>query len=167
MPQPAGGRTEAMDDGWTRHRVALVRLAVLLTGDSFTAEDVAAEAVARYLVSSRRQHIDDPGAYLRRILVNEVIGRGRRRRIEERHRFRLVRSEVVSDGAEHLADSDRIWSALQSLPARQRAVLVLRFYEDRSEAETASLLGVPPGTVKSNVARGLAALRKLLGEEEP
>ena len=156
--------SDAADEEWIARRDALLRLALLLIGNRSAAEDAAAEAMTRYVVVRRRQVINDPDAYLRRTLLNGIIGRGRRSYIEQRHAFRLSRTDEQPDPTAALADSDRLWTALQQLPARQRATLVLRFYEDRSETETGLLLGMPPGTVKSNVSRGLAALRTALGE---
>lgn len=156
-----------MDDReWVRHRDSLVRLAGLLTGDAGRAEDLAAEAVARFIAAARRRTIDDPGAYMRRIVVNQVIGSGRRRRTEERLGHRVAAAPSIADETHRVGESERAWRAMLGLPARQRAALVLRFYEDRSEADTAALLGVPVGTVKSTVARGLERLRRELAEDD-
>jgi len=153
------------DREWVRHRESLVRLAGLLTGDAGRAEDLAAEAVARFLAAARRRRIDDPGAYMRRIVVNQVIGSWRKRRTEERLGHRVATSRSVDDESYRIGESERVWRAMLDLPARQRAALVLRFYEDRSVAETAALLGVPVGTVKSTVARGLERLHRELGDD--
>ena len=74
----------------------------------------------------------------------------------------MLPERSVSDGTDDAAERDRVWRAILSLPSRQRAVLVLRFYEDLTEAQTAQLLGVSVGTVKSHTARALAVLRERL-----
>lgn len=151
---------------WDERWLALVRFAVLLTGDRSRADDLAADALARHLEAARWRTIDDPDAYLRRCVVNAVTGGWRRRRTEARHAHELEAPRVVGDGTGAIDEADRVWRALLTLPERQRAALVLRFYEDRSEQDTAALLGIPVGTVKSTVARGLDRLRALLQDED-
>ncbi len=144
----------------TRSR-ALLRTAVLLTnGDRARAEDLVQTALTRAYVSWRR--LREPAAaeaYVRRILVNSAINEGRRRK---------RRPEVLVDSVPDIAtigEGDNLtvrlglWSELSALSPQQRAVLVLRYYEDMSEAEIAATLGCAPGTVKSHAARGLATLR--------
>jgi RNA polymerase sigma-70 factor (sigma-E family) len=147
------------------HHAHLIRLAGLMTGSADVAQDVVADVFAQLL---RRPNaaIDDPRAYLRRCVVNEVRSRGRRLSRRARLSSRIEVGSGSSSGFEEPhAERDRIVAALLQLPARQRHVLVLRHFEDLSEAQTASILGIPAGTVKSTSARGAARLRELLGEE--
>jgi RNA polymerase sigma-70 factor (sigma-E family) len=141
----------------------LLGLAYAVSGDRSTAEDIVAEAVVRVWARWRRADIDDLPAYLRRAVVNEVIGRGRRRvRRERRQALVPVRAESpIEDPAD---DRHVLWEALRALPVDQRAAIALRYLTDLSEAQTADALGVPVGTVKSRVARGLAQLRVQLSE---
>ena len=99
--------------------------------------------------------VDNPAAYVRRIVVNLALQHLRRRRVEER--VPVPPAAVVWP-----ADIDETWAAIVRLPARQRVVLALRFYEDLSEPAIAALLGCPVGTVKSSLHRGLERLRKEL-----
>jgi RNA polymerase sigma-70 factor (sigma-E family) len=147
------------------HHRHLVRLAGLLTGDGDQAQDVVAEVFASLLRRPDRL-VDDPRAYLRRCVVNVVNSTGRRtaRRLRIGARIEAPQSSSPSvDGP--VVERDRVTRALMRLPARQRAVLVLRHFEDLSEAQTAAELGIAVGTVKSANARGAAALAHLLGEE--
>jgi len=141
---------------------AMVRLAYGLTGDLGHAEDVAQAAFARAYASwSRVARTGNPEAYVRRIVINENNSRFRRRRVAER----LVDAvpepsgQRAADTADALGDSAALLNALRRLGPRQRAVVVLRFWMDMSEAETAAALGCSVGTVKSQASRALAALR--------
>lgn len=144
------------------HHAAVLRLAYLLVGDRTLAEDLTADAFARTYPRWRRGRIDDVGAYLRRAVVNGARSWGRRDSTARRYLPRLVEPDVADDLS---AERDRLWWALGQLSPRQRAVLVLRYYEDRSEAEIAALLGVSRGTVKTLASRGLARMRDLLERE--
>ena len=147
------------------HLEPLLRLAWLLCGDRHQAEDVVAEAFARIYPRWRRGKIFDPYGYLRRAVVNEVVNRGRRRVLEVREERRRSRRAAGGDGFdERVAERDVVVHALRRLPPRQRAVLVLRFYDDLREKDVADLLGMSLGTVKSQTARGLARLRAELEE---
>jgi RNA polymerase sigma-70 factor (sigma-E family) len=147
------------------HLEPLLRFAWLLCGDRNQAEDVVAEAFARVFAHWRRGQVSEPYAYLRRAVINEVTSRGRRRVLEvrEEHR-RLGDSRVDRPLDESVAERDVVVQALRRLPLRQRAVLVLRYYDDLSELEAASILGLSVGTVKSHAARGLERLRTELEE---
>jgi RNA polymerase sigma-70 factor (sigma-E family) len=141
---------------------AMVRLAYGLTGDLGHAEDVAQAAFARAYASwSRVARTGNPDAYVRRIVINENNTRFRKRRVTER----LVDAVPEQAGypspgpADALGDSEALLKALRRLGPRQRAVIVLRFWMDMSEAETAAALGCSVGTVKSQASRALAALR--------
>jgi RNA polymerase sigma-70 factor (sigma-E family) len=134
--------------------VGAVRLAHLLTGDRWAAEDIAQEAYTR--LHSRYAGLDNPDAYLRVSLVNASQSFHRRR---GRERARLQRVAPVGDGGVD-AEMHELLDAIDHLPYRQKAVVVLRYYEDLSEAEIAVTLGCRPGTVKSLASRALARLSK-------
>jgi RNA polymerase sigma-70 factor (sigma-E family) len=156
----------AFVDVFQAHQAAALRLAYLLTGDAGLAEDVVADAFARMYGRWRRDRIHDPRAYLRRAIVNQVRGRFRRTATRRKHDVSTRWSESTSDAAdEGIADRDRLRRALSVLPPRQRATVVLRMLEDLSEFDTAALLGVSTGTVKSHLSRGIERLRAALDEE--
>jgi RNA polymerase sigma-70 factor (sigma-E family) len=147
------------------HLEPLLRFAWLLCGDRHQAEDVVAEAFARVFPQWRRGKVAEPYAYLRRAVINEVTSRGRRRVLEVREERRRSGSGRVARRFDELvAERDVVVQALRRLPLRQRAVLVLRFYDDLSEGDVAELLGLSVGTVKSHTARGLERLRAELEE---
>ncbi|WP_238451757.1 SigE family RNA polymerase sigma factor, partial [Micromonospora sp. 4G55] len=144
---------------------ALLRTAYLLAGDWATAEDLLQTALTKtYLASKRLGGIEAIEPYARRVMVNTSTSWWRRRWHGERPTEVLPERAGV-DEIEQQLDRDVLWRHLTALPARQRAVLVLRFYEDMSEAQTAALLEISPGTVKSQTSRALATLRRRLGEE--
>jgi RNA polymerase sigma factor (sigma-70 family) len=146
------------------HLTVALRLARMLVSDPSTAEDVAAESVARLLAARRRVHVDNVDAYLRRIVVNQVVGRGRRSATERKFGHRLATSASASDSGDQVVGRLALAAALDQLAPRQRAVLVLRYYEDLSEMAVAELLHIPIGSVKSSASRGLEDLRRLLAE---
>ena len=150
---------------YNAHHRGAVRLAYLMTGDTFMAEDVVADAFAKVWVQWQRGRVSDAGPYVRRAVVNTINSRWRRKAIERREAEKRSGDErgiVLADAAS--ADRDEMWQALGRLPERQRAAIVLRYYEDLSEAETAEVLGVSVGTVKSQVSRGLVRLREVVGD---
>ena len=149
----------ATPEGFTEfvlaRQAALLRTAYLLTGHAQDAEDLVQTTLVK-IVPQWRRIADDPEAYVRRVLVNENVSRWRRRR------WREHATDVLPEGLSH--DPDRaellaVREALRTLAPRQRAVLVLRYYEELTEAETADVLGVSVGTVKSQTSRALATLR--------
>lgn len=145
----------------------LQRIARLLVGDAETADDLVAEAIARTLPKWRAGAVHDPPAYLRRVLVNLVNRRWRRRRLALRSDHRALDwLRPAGDSAMAAADRDRTLRALATLPARRRAVVVLRFYDDLSEARIAQVLGIGVGTVKSTLSRALEQLRVELVAQE-
>jgi RNA polymerase sigma-70 factor (sigma-E family) len=166
----AARREQTLDaefaDWMAARQVALVRTAYLLTGSQHAAEDLVQTTLTKlYLAWGRiadRQHVD---AYARRALVNE-------HRSTWRHASR--RPEVLSEAppetghqpAQYDGEREAVWRFVQGLPPRQRAVIVLRYYEDLSEAETADLLGISTGTVKSQASRALASLRNRVPANE-
>jgi RNA polymerase sigma-70 factor (sigma-E family) len=147
------------------HLEPLLRFAWLLCGERHLAEDVVAEAFARVFSHWRRGRVAEPYAYLRRAVINEVTSRGRRRVLEVREeRRRSANGRVGQRFDELVVERDVVVQALLRLPLRQRAVLVLRFYDDLSEGDVADLLGLSVGTVKSHTARSLERLRAELEE---
>jgi RNA polymerase sigma-70 factor (sigma-E family) len=140
----------------------LLRLAYLLTGDAHTAEDLVQESLLRcHRRWEKVTRAASPEAYVRRIVVNQHLSWRRRRSASE-----LVLEPgslpqaSTSDIQEAYAARDLLWRSLDGLPARQRTVLVLRYYEDLSDADIAALLGCRVGTVRSLAARAFARLRE-------
>ena len=150
---------------FNEHHRRAVRLAYLLTNDPDQAEDIVAEAFAKVYVRWSKGEVRDVGSYLRRAVANEANSKLRRRYLERAVAARRSGDDrgvrTVDDGA---ADHDQVWQAIQRLPDKQRKAVVLRYYEDLPEAETAQILGCSVGTVKSQVSRGLARLEDLLGD---
>jgi RNA polymerase sigma-70 factor, ECF subfamily len=143
---------------------ALLRLAVLLTGNREDGEDLLQTALVKaYRSWWRLRSPELAERYVRRILVTSVISWRRRGSARERATDRLPDRQVAGLESE-VADRVVMRQALRSLSPGQRAVLVLRFFEDLSEQQTADLLGCSAGTVKSQTSRGLAALRRRVGE---
>lgn len=143
---------------------ALHRTAYLMVGDRGLAQDLLQEALTKTYVAWPR--LRDPGraeAYTRKAITTTAITWYRRRSWGERPTDSAPERTHV-DHVDELTMRDLLWDALQSLPPRQRAAIVLRFYEDLSEARTAEVLGCAPGTVKSQVHAGLRKLRDHLGE---
>jgi RNA polymerase sigma-70 factor (sigma-E family) len=140
-----------------------VRLAWHLTSSREDAEDIAADVLAATWERYERGKIDDLRRYLLRAVAN---------RSKSWLRRKYVRAKVAGTASgddrgvrwhdEHIADRDQMWNALASLPSRQRITVVLRYYEELSVEETADVLGISPGTVKSNTSRALAKLEQLL-----
>ncbi|MER7443314.1 SigE family RNA polymerase sigma factor [Micromonospora avicenniae] len=144
---------------------ALLRTAYLLAGDWATAEDLLQTALTKtYLAWRRLGGIEAVEPYARRVLVNTSTSWWRRRWHGERPTD-VLPERAGTDEIERQLDRDLLWRHLRALPTRQRAVLVLRFYEDMSEAQTAALLGISTGTVKSQTSRALATLRQRMGAE--
>lgn len=147
----------------------LFRAAYAVSGDRQLAEDaLQAGLVSAYASWSRVARCDNPEAYVRRIVINQLFAWHRRARTRHEVILAVVPEPPAAESPEdRLLDADVVWQALRELPPRQRAVVVLRYVEDLSERETAELLGIRPGTVKSQAAGGLAHLRVRLGEPEP
>ena len=138
----------------------LVRLGYGLTGDLHTAEDLAQTAFARAYASwGRVRKADDPDAYVRRIVVNANHNRFRKVRVSELLTDSLPELRPAADGAGQRDDRAALLQALMKLSYGQRAAVVLRYWLDMSETETAAVLGCSVGNVKSQTARGLAKLR--------
>ncbi|GID98323.1 SigE family RNA polymerase sigma factor [Amorphoplanes digitatis] len=148
---------------------ALLRTAYLLVGDRHGAEDLLQTALVKTFV--RFGAIRDTGAlegYVRRTMATTATSWWRGRPFRERPVERIPDRPCDAGpdaGPGAGIEQDAMWSHLRALPAKQRAVLVLRYYEGLAEAEIAEVLGISRGTVKSHASRGLATLRQRLGEE--
>jgi RNA polymerase sigma-70 factor (sigma-E family) len=137
----------------------LLRMAYLLTGNHADAEDLLQTALAKtYLAWGNIVDKSALDGYVRRVLVNTRTSWWRRRRVDEYPTWELP-DEPYADGSGHHALHDALWTALARLPRRQRAMIVLRFYEDLTEPEIATIMEVSVGTVKSTVSRALDKLR--------
>jgi RNA polymerase sigma-70 factor (sigma-E family) len=146
---------------------ALLRTAYLLVGGDWAlAEDLLQVALTKTYLSWGR--VRDRGAveaYVRTTMATTATSWWRRRWQGERATAVLPEG-ATADRSPDVDEQDALWQLVRRLPTRQRAVLVLRFYEDLSEAETARTLGITPGTVKSHTSRALAAMRAQLSDEE-
>ena len=146
---------------------ALSRAAYLLTGDRSAAEELTQAALVKAALRWRRVvQAGNPEAYVRRILVNEHISWWRRFGRRELASGYQENEIGQSDPTEATAQRLDLAAALAQLPKRQRAVVVLRFYEDLSEAETAAAMGCTVGTVKSQASAALAKLRRLMSNSD-
>ncbi|MCZ7436150.1 SigE family RNA polymerase sigma factor [Micromonospora sp. WMMC241] len=140
---------------------ALSRTAYLLTGDHHLAEDLLQSALARTYRHWRRIRDGDPEAYVRRVMYHQQVSWWRRRRVAER----LDASPAERGGGDHTEDTAlrlSVVAALRLLTARQRAVVVLRYYEDLTEAQVADVLGCSVGTVKRHGHDAVRRLRDLV-----
>ncbi|MFC6019415.1 SigE family RNA polymerase sigma factor [Plantactinospora solaniradicis] len=145
----------------------LTRTAYLLTGDRGTAEDLVQSALEKtHRHWGRILRKDAPEVYVRRVMVNTAISWRRRRRPVE---VPLLASdtEPVPDAYARVEQRQQLVMALRQLPRRTQAILVLRYFEDLSEADTASILSCSVGSVKSQASRGLARLRAQFAPTAP
>ncbi len=142
----------------------LLRTAYLLTGDRGAAEDLLQDVLERMYVAWPR--VQDPLPYAHRALVQGAGNRWRSRARRPEAPLTAEHAAVVVDSGDAHAERDRLLRALAQLPARQRAVVVLRWFEDLSEARTAEVLGCSIGTVKSQSSRAEHRLRQLLDETD-
>lgn len=145
------------------HIGAAIRFAYLLSGDQATAQDIAHDAFLRCApkVGALRQG-DRFGGYLRRAVLREALSRRRSAEREQRRIERFTQTQQLTAGEP--PDRADLLDALGSLPERQRAALVLRYWNDLPEREIARLLRCRPGTVKSLLSRGLATLKMEIGD---
>lgn len=154
-----GGRLAALYEG---HSQEAVRLAYLLTGNRAQAEDLVQDAFVR--LAGRFIDLRDPdgfGHYLRRTVVNLSNSWWRRKKVERSYLEREMQRPVMEAAEpQDPAEREALWQSLQRLNPKQRTAIVLRFYQDLSEEQTADAMGVPRGTVKSLVSRGLEAMRQ-------
>ncbi len=149
---------------------ALLRIAYLLSGNRADAEDLLQTALAKtYLAWDRIREREAVDGYVRRVMVNTQTSWWRRRRVDEHPTDELPegrpdrRDDVTDAFTDAVSLHDALWTALSGLPKRQRAMVVLRYYEDLSEAQTAQIMGVSVGTVKSTTSRALLKLRDNTG----
>ncbi|MBD0837300.1 SigE family RNA polymerase sigma factor [Streptomyces sp. TRM68416] len=170
-----GERTRARDEEF-QHFVTgrwprLMRTAFLLTGEQHAAEDLVQSTLEQVYVAWRKVGAaDEPDAYVRRVMIN-AHARKHRRRLKEflapKDDSGLVRE--VADAGDRIAQADDrgvLLTALAQLPPRQREAVVLRYWEDLTEAQAAEAMGCSVGTVKSNAAKGIAKLRAIPGLAE-
>jgi RNA polymerase sigma-70 factor (sigma-E family) len=160
QPDEPGGEPAPEDVAGFARRcgLELLRFAYLLCGDRQRAEDLLQDVLlAMYRRFPDTLPLDNPTGYARRALANANISRARRASSREVVTD-LIPEAPATDPADP-AERDALWQALRRLPARQRTVLVLRFYADTSDHDIADVLGCRPATVRSLAARGLAALR--------
>ena len=156
-----GGR---MGELYAAHAPAAGRLAYLLTGDRQMAEDLVQEAFVRMFGRFRDlRHPEAFRSYLRTAVVNLARSHFRRAKTEREYLKRQKRSD--GQAPEPIEERHDLWRQVVALPMRQRAALVLRYYEDLSEAQTAEVLRCAVGTVKSLTSRAIENLRQDLGRE--
>jgi RNA polymerase sigma-70 factor (sigma-E family) len=148
---------------------ALLNFAAVLAGDRATAEDLAQDVMIRaYSRWGRIGGLDQPELYVRKMILNEFLSWRRRSwRLIPSSDARTEPASAAPDHAQEYSERDALLGELGKLPRRQRAVLVLRYYEDRPDAEIAELLGCAPGTVRGYASRALAALRIELSPTPP
>ena len=137
-----------------------------MVGDVGLAQDLVQEALTKtYVAWPRLRDKGNAEAYTRKAITTTAISWFRRRSWNGERATGTTPDTPVAGHADRVADSDAMWQALQALPPRQRvAIVLLRYYEDLSEAQTAEAMGCAVGTVKSQVYAGLAKLREQLGE---
>jgi RNA polymerase sigma-70 factor (sigma-E family) len=146
----------------------LLRFANLLTGDPHRAEDLVQDALAKACLRWQTiGQISDPDVYLRRMLINGSHSWWRRRTNRELPVEGTTDWAVVGDFATETAERDEMWRLIAGLPHRQRAVLVLRYYEDLDDATIGEILSCTPGTVRTHAMRALNALRGHFGAARP
>ena len=152
-------RDDAEFDAFVRARLpGLLRFGRALTGSEEAGADLVQDALERTLVHWKRlEQRDSPDAYVRRVMVNRNISVWRKLR---RERLTDVMPDTGTVDSHH---DGELWAALQELPARQRTVVALRYYEDMTEVQVAELMGCTVGTVKSQHSKALAKLRERAG----
>jgi RNA polymerase sigma-70 factor (sigma-E family) len=148
------------------HSASLFRTAYLMTGDYQRAEDVLQAALVRlYQRWVKVEAMEWPVGYARKVVVSQAVSWWRKRSSHES--LLQVWDEPAWDGrVDDVAEHERVWRAVLSLPRRQRAVMVLRYYEDLTEAQIAETLGIAPGTVKSQAHAATRRLAELLAEPQ-
>ncbi len=159
----SGGRD--FEDWLAAREGALQRTAHLLTGDVHSAQDLVQTTLAKlFLRWDRVRSADNIDAYARTALVNEFRSSWRRPARRAEHLVEAVPDLPGPEQASYDGSSEAVWRFVCMLPPKQRAVLVLRFYEQLTETEIADLMGISVGTVKSQSSRALAALRARLDD---
>ncbi|TCC56426.1 SigE family RNA polymerase sigma factor [Kribbella pittospori] len=139
----------------------LVRLGFTVSGDYQRAEDLAQIALMQAFRAWRKvRTADDPHNYVRRILINAYLSMTRRRSFAEAPTAEIDAERTVPDPATDIVNSDDLWRSLARLSARERVVLVLRYYQDLDDHTIADLLGIKPSSVRATASRALATLRR-------
>lgn len=164
MSEPASGRLAEL---YERHAPQAVGFAYLLTADKIQAEDLVQEAFVR--ITGRFAHLrthDSFDAYLRRTIVNLHTSKLRRLKLEREWVARESTMQGNTFTEPDIDSREALRQALQDLPARQRAAIVLRYYQDLSERQAADALGCSPAALRSLVARGMEVLRAQIGSDE-
>jgi len=154
-------RGDDFDDFVRGSATRLLRTAVLLTGDRQAGEDLVQETYERIYVHWPRIRGGAPEAYARKTMTNLAANRWRKRLRRPVEVALVDHDQSRPDDSEEYAVRRELLAALQQLPPRQRAVIVLRYYDDLTEAQTAEALGCTVGTVKSQASRALDRLRLL------
>jgi RNA polymerase sigma-70 factor (sigma-E family) len=158
-------QTEAFEHFAAESGAELMRIATLIAPDPHTAEDVYQETLQR--LAARWSRVDNPRAYCRRVMYNIILDQSRTRARRPRELRLLDGGETADPRSADPHQAVELWpslrAALDTLGVQQRTVLVLRYFDDRSAADVAALLGISVGTVKSTASRGLAHLRQFPG----
>lgn len=158
---------ESFDDFFRREYRPALGLAIALSRNRWAAEDLTQEAFA---AASRKWArvgvLDQPGAWVRRVVVNKAVSRWRRQTAEASALRRMPQQDNPGPEPEMSVETDEVWSAVRSLPRRQAQVVALTYLEGLSTAEVGKTLGCSPATVKTHLQRGRAALSKRLGMED-
>ncbi len=162
--RPPAARSDPVDlqEAFEVHAPAILRLCLLVTGRQDAAEDLVQETFVRAAGKLGSVAPEAVRSYLRRTAMNLWNSRLRRLRLERRMAHQLREEPVVGGGEQR----HEVWQAVLTLPPRQRAIVVLRYFEDMTERDTAAALGCAVGTVKSQANRALAKLRMELGDED-
>jgi RNA polymerase sigma-70 factor (sigma-E family) len=149
------------------HGTALTRFAYLLVRDHHLAQDLTQEALAQlHRHWARVSDFDQPEAYVRKIMLNQLLSWRRRRSWSERTTADVAERVDPDDPMAVGVERDAMWTLLGALPTQQRAVLVLRFYEDLDDDAIADLIGCSPTTVRSHASKALARLRAVAAEPD-
>lgn len=155
----------AFDEFLAARSTSLLRTAILVCGATVhDAEDLVQHALEKVYRHWPRIRHDNPEAYARRVVVNAAISKARRRKVIQEITFARPPDSAANSPDLDLRDS--LIQELRKLPPKMRAVLVLRYWEDLSESDTAALMGCSLGTVKSQAARGLAKIRERMAEDD-
>jgi RNA polymerase sigma-70 factor (sigma-E family) len=163
----ADSMASRLEELYVRHASAALRLAYFLTGDPEAARDLVQDAFVR--VAGRFRHLQQPDAfdtYLRRTIVNLHASSLRRLKAERSSLAREAALTVPAANEDDHGARDEMWHAILGLPPRQRAAVVLRYYEDLSEWQSAEVLGCSVGALNQLVVRAMATLRTRMGKDE-
>ena len=147
-------------------RIALVRFAYLLTGERQLAQDLVQEVLAR--IHQRWpsvQRSGSPDAYVKKAILHQFLSWRRRRSATESVMAEPPNAAIAADPATDYVERDATWRLLATLPRRQRAVLVLRYYEDLDDSQIAAELGCAPSTVRAHASRAIGQLRIVLAKD--